>query len=255
MRRLGLALSSWLVASASAGCATERELAERLVAASSPARLSKVVACWEREHEALGLRGSYRVTVDVTVAGGSSKLRGARVTAIEPGPEVPSGRATDELARCVEAALDATTLPRTSDAEGPGFSSLGDVEVHGLTLSLEPSRLTPEVGERAAHVVVGPRAERCQGLFLHEPPRDAATLLEEIASYEREAAREGLPRDALARALQRVFDLRLELLARLARDGEAPRVSAASKKKLEALAVDTKKAARAVGARIGCRLE
>jgi hypothetical protein len=244
-----------LAACALVACASERELAEGLVAASTPARLPKVVACWEREHEAMGLRGSYRVTVDLVVEGGSSRLRRARVTAIEPGPEVPPGRATDGLARCIEAALDATTLPRARDAEGPGLSSLGDVEVRGLRLALEPSRVALDTADRAAHVLVGPRAERCQGLFLHEPPRDAATLLEEIASHEAQAARQGLERDALARALQRVFDLRLELLARIARDRELPSVSAASKKKLDELELDTKKAARRVGARIGCAFD
>lgn len=244
LRALALAL-----AGATLGCVSENTLAARLAAAAQPGHLPQVVACWEKEVEAAGFVDEYVVTADLVVEGGSSRVKDARVTAVEP-----ADSRGESLGRCVEEALNRSALPREDDREGPGFAAAGDVAVRGYRFAfLGPSREERErAAARQAHVLLGPRADRCQGLYAYDPPRDAPRLFAEAAEREQRAGSAAGDADAEARALQQLYDIQLELRARLRLDADEPGLPAANRKRtLEALR-EVEAEAKKTGARIRC---
>ena len=237
-------------AGACLGCVSDPALANQLAAAAQPGHLPGVVACWERHVEQAGLGGEYVATADFVVEGGSSRLRDARVTGVEP-----ADAAGEALGACVEEALGRAALPRAADREGPGFAHGTDVQVRSYRIAFvgqgEGERERAE--ERQAHVLLGPRADRCQGLYRYAPPRDASALYAELAEQEGKAARvAGADRDQYARALQRAYDVQLELRERLRLDAAEPGLPQANRRRvLEALA-QVEKDAQRTGALIGC---
>ncbi|WP_156040353.1 hypothetical protein [Chondromyces apiculatus] len=249
-RHLALTLAGVSLAGTSLGCAGSPALAAQLVAAAQPGHLPLVVSCWEKQVEASGFQGEYVTTVDFTVEGEMSRLRDARVTAVTP--DDARGQA---LATCVAQALNGTTLPRTADGEGPGFAPGTAMAVKGYAIAF----VAPSPDERGraeaqqAHVLLGPRANRCEGLYRYAPPRDVTALSTELEEQEKraQASAEGSP-DQHARALQKVYDIQLELRERLRLDAAAPEVPAANRQRLEEALALVDQDARRTGALIRC---
>ncbi|WP_050434688.1 hypothetical protein [Chondromyces crocatus] len=233
-----------------AGCVSKQALTDRLVSAAQPAHLPLVVACWEKQIETDGFQSDYTASLDFTVEKKTSRILRARTRSVEP--DDAQGRA---LAACVEEALARTTLPREADAEGPGFVMASDVEVRGYRIAfVGPKAETRErAAERQAHVLLGPRADRCQGLYQYAPPRDAATLSAELSERERKVdATASGDRDQHARELQKTYDTQLELRERLRLDAAHPDVPLPSQKRLLEAMQQVEQDARRTGALIRC---
>lgn len=236
------------------GCASERTLAEGVANAARPDSLPLVVACWEKEFEAAELRAEYVVTAEFVVESGTSKIRDAKVVSIEPSRDTPP-RDTKAFAACVEEALNRSALPAEVNKGGAGFSYGWDVAVRGYRFAfVDPSESRRrKASERQAHVLLGPRADRCQGLYTHDPPRDASVLYGEVDAIEARAARyKGSDPDLYARELQKAYDARLELESRLALDLADPLIPEANKKRMRKAREDIEKAAKRNGEAIGC---
>jgi hypothetical protein len=263
-RNLGARLAALSLGCASLACASPRNVVDRLAAASTPAHMPHVVACWEKLVETSRPGGAGAVVVlGLTVEGGTSRVKDARVirTTAVGSAEGDAGAidqvGLDELGRCVQAAMNRTTLPTTADAGGPGFSSDSDVRVRNFRIAFtdasEKSRRV--AAQRQSNILVGPRADRCQGLYGHEPPRDASTLYAEIAREQgRAQMHEGGDADQYARGMQKLFDLRLELRARLTLDVSAEGLPPANKKRIDKALREVEASATETGAKIGCKL-
>lgn len=235
------------------GCAGRKDVAARLVAAATQARMQPVVACWEKEFEATGFGAGLVATVDFEIDG-DSQIRGARVTDLSP----VSGEAPGDLGpfrACIEGALDKIRLPTEPNADGPGFHVTFGAAVRGYRIEfLDASAEKRKRAEgRQAHVLIGPRADRCQGLYVYLPPRDASLLYGEISVgvSRAESARDREP-GTFAREMQKTYDVHLELAQRLELDLAAPDLPEANKKRLRAALDNARKDAKRTGAVIGC---
>ncbi len=252
MRRLAspclLALAPLLSA-----CAGDPAVAASLANAARPSRLPEVVACWEKEFEAAEFQGEYTAEVDFVLERGTNKIHDAKVRSLEPIGAAP-GRDTTAFKACLEAALNKSALPASADGDGPGFSSASDLDVSRFRIAFtdSPTRKKAVESKRQAHVLLGPRADRCQGLYSHDPPRDAGTLYEEISQSEAKAASYAGDADRRARELQKIYDLELELGERLRADLAQPGLPEANKKRLRKALSDAEDAAKRAGAKIGC---
>jgi hypothetical protein len=239
-----------------AGCAGDPALAAGLLNAARPSRLPEVVACWEKEFEAADFQGEYLATVAFTVEGGTGRIRDVEVRALDPVTTGGGGSGRDPAAfkACLAAALAKSALPTESNADGPGFRPPGDVAVSGLRIAFtdSPARRRTVASRRQANVLLGPRADRCHGLYAHDPPRDASVLYDEIAAAEGRAKSYGADLDLKARELQRTYDAELELGERLAADLAQPGLPDANKKRIRKALSEAGEAARRVGAKIGC---
>lgn len=249
MRRALVALAVAL-----AGCASDPATARRLAEAAVPTRLPRVVSCWEKELEATGFRGSYVATTDFVVEGGTGRLRDARVTALEPGPDVPP-HDTAPFRACLEDALSRSVLPASDDGDGPGFRVVGDLEVKRFRIELYDASAESRriASARESNVLLGPRADRCQGLYSRDPPRDASTLYAEMDHAEaRAVALRTTDRDLFARELSKAYDAGLELRERLALDGDAPGLPEANRARVRKAAADLAPRVARIGRAIGC---
>jgi hypothetical protein len=236
-----------------AGCVNEQTIAASLSNAAHPPRLPEVFACWEKEFEASGFQGEYVAVIDLRIDG-ASKIHDAKVKALEP---AAGGSSRDPAAfrACLEAALDRSSLPAADDADGPGFHVPFGVELSNVRVAFtdSPARKRAAASGRQANVLVGPRADRCAGLYSHSPPRDAGTLYDEIAQADgrvREAAEDA---DRRARELQKKYDAELELIERLGADLAQPGLPEANKTRLKKALAEVTDAAKKTGARIGCK--
>jgi hypothetical protein len=236
-----------------AGCAGGRDLASRLANAAVPSHLPLLMACWEKEFEASGFRGEYRATVDFTL-GASGRMSRAKVKKLEA-QGTDGSRDAAAFRACIEEALNGTVLPRSDDANGPGFTTSSDlaVETYVFSFADASSRAREEAESRSQHVLIGPRSDRCQGLYLYDPPRGAVDLYTEIGQADTIASQAKEQPDQYARALQRAYDLRLELRERLKRDLRVPDLPEANQKKLRAAIEEAEERALAIGAAIGCK--
>lgn len=243
---LALAAGAW-------GCAGGRDVAAKLANAAVPSHMPLVMACWEKEFEAAGFRGEYRATVDFTVGSGG-KVRGAKLRKLDASGTDPA-RDPAAFRACIEEALDGTVLPQSDDANGPGFATSTDLAVEGYVFAFvdASSKAREEAESRSEHVLLGPRSDRCQGLYIYDPPRGAVDLYTEIGQADSLAGQMKDQPDQRARALQRAYDLRLELRARLARDLDAPDLPDANRKKIRAAIDEAEERASAIGAAIGCK--
>lgn len=251
------ALSFFAAAALSAfafGCVSAQSLAQGIANAARPTSLPLVVSCWEKELEAADLRAEYIVTASFVVEANTSHIRDAAVTRIEPSRDTPP-RDTAPFTACLVDALNRSALPVTANADGPGFSHSADVSVASYRIAFtDPTRdRRRNAAARQAHVLLGPRSDRCQGLYTHDPPRGASTLYTEIATAEELAARyKDNDRDLYARELQKSYDARVELRDRLALDLAEPGIPEANKKRLKKALDDAEAAAQKTGSMISC---
>ncbi len=235
--KTSLWLCLWLLL---AGCASRDELAARLAAAMTPSALPALSACWESHFERAGFRGRYLAVVDFTLSPDGA-LHDVTVRALvdETGPEPGHAHEAGALRRCIADALDGATI---------AFTPSHALAVTGYRIALRDG--TAEARASRERVLIGPRHDRCQGLFGYDPPRELGTLQRELERTAGPAAHaEG---DALARALQQRYDLSLELMQRLALERRADLPPESDARIARELA-RVRQLARDVGARIGCR--
>lgn len=248
-------LASAALVSGLLGCTSPQRLATELVAAATPGHLRPVVACWEQEYEASGFQGEYMATLDLEIAA-SEVIESARVTTLEPTGESRSERDTGPFRACLEKAFVGIELPSEADADGPGYSSLVGASVRNYKIAFlgDQDERRKRAGGRQAHVLIGPRADRCQGLYVYDPPRDTSALFTEIAlGKSRAEGARGKDRDQHARELQKTYDLQLELAARLRADLADTSLPPANRKRLTEALDTARTEARATGAAIGCK--
>lgn len=247
------AAALFALAAFAGGCAGGPDLAARLANAAVPSHLPLVKACWEKEFEASGFHGEYTATVDFTVTAGG-KVRGAKVTKLS-GVEADGSRDPAAFRACIEEALDGTVLPRRDDENGPGFATSSDLDVRNYVLAFvdASSKAREEAESRSRNVLIGPRADRCQGLYTYDPPRGAVDLYTAIGETDAVTEQAKGQPDTYARSLQKAYDLRLELRERLRRDLDAPDLPDANRKKLRAAIDEAEERARTIGEAIGCK--
>lgn len=251
MSRLGLAAAAIVLG----GCVGDGRVARELAAASTPPRMLEVEACWEKQFEH-SVPGEYRARADLTVVveAGVAHFRSARVTELA---HVNGAEAADEraLRTCVERALDLVVLPREADADGPGFITSVDLHIENFEVRFvdASSDSRKKATQRSKNVLLGPRADRCQGLFTHDPPRDGSVLYAEIARAQDRAQRlVSGDRDEYARELQRTYDLAIELRERLTADLASPGLPDANRRRTRKALDEADALARKIGAQIGC---
>lgn len=243
----------FVLACAAMGCTTKQQLVDELRNATQQQHLPEVVACWEREFEAAGFQGKYDALIDFTVELGSGKIRDVTVRSIEPvesESSVTPTLGTEPLARCIEKALADANLSRG------GFAPSTNVTVRDFRLRLADasSEARKDAAEQTPNILIGPRADRCLGLYTHEPPRDAAALIAELARAEQDVDKvEPSNLDGQARALQRVYDLALELADSLRRDLGDDDLSPPSRRKMLEQIRRAEAIARRTGRAIGCK--
>lgn len=240
-----------------AACSAGPQVARDLANAATPSRLPLVVACWEKEFEASGFKGEFIANVSFTVEGGNSKIGQARVVALEPANAKTEARDLSAFKACVEDALNHSVLPTNADLNGPGFQTTGSLSVSNYKIlfsdASEEKRRAAE--KRVAHVLLGPRADRCQGLYSHDPPRDVARLYDEIAESEGKAERvKSEDRDGYAREMQRAYDAKLELRERMILDRSDPALPLANKKRIDQVLKEIEQSAQKTGKEINCDL-
>jgi len=234
-----------------AGCSTPKERATQIVSAFTPGHVRPIVACWEKEYEAGGFRGEYVATIDFDVTS-SEKFANAHVKDIEPTGEGETGRDLGTFRECLETAFAAVELPKDADADGPGYSSFVNVSIHGYKINFlgDGGEARKRTGGR---VLIGPRSDRCQGLYTYDPPRDTSILFTEIGlAKSRADAASGKDRDEHARQLQKTYDLQLELAARLEADLSDGSLPPANRKRLEEARVSAWGDALETGELIDC---
>lgn len=256
MSRFALRTASLAFALLAAGCVGGRDLESKLANAAVPSHLPLVMACWEKEFEATSFRGEYKATVDFVIASGSSKIRHAKVKKLDATDADPT-RDPAAFRACIEDALDDTALPTADDANGPGFATSNDLTVKGYVIAFvdASSKARAEAANRSEHVLIGPRADRCQGLYTYDPPRDEVDLYTAIDQAESGAAQTKSEPDQHARLLQKAFDLRLELRDRLRLRLGEPDLPDANRKRLLSAIEETETKARGIGAAIGCKVQ
>jgi hypothetical protein len=221
-------------------------------AAHAP-RLPEVFACWEKEFEAAGFQGEYVAVIDLPIDG-ASHVHDAKVRSLEP-VGAGTGRDTGPFKACLEQAFSRASLPVADDKDGPGFHVTFGVDLRNVRVAFtdSPTRKKAAAGAGQANMLVGPRADRCQGLYSHGPPRDAGTLYDEIAQAEARAREYETDRDKRARELQKKYDAELELGERLGADLAQPGLPEANKARLRKALAEAQEAAKKTGARIGCK--
>lgn len=240
------------IALGSTSCATPRDRAASIVSAATAGHLRPVVACWEKEYESSGFEGEYIAIVDFEIAW-NEHIRDAHVKSLETKDGSSPTHDLTAFRECIEKALNEVELPTKTDADGPGYSAIIGVSVHNYRIAFlgDQEGRRQEAGGRQAHILIGPRADRCQGMYSYNPPRDTSTLFTEISLVQSKPA-SPQDKDAQARELQKIYDLQLELAARLEADLANRSLPAANRKRL----VDALEKARAeitaTGARIGC---
>lgn len=239
------------VALALAGCAGEQTIAANLSNAVQPPRWPEVFACWEKEFEASGFQGEYVAVVDLAIDG-SSRVRDAKVKSLEPSAG-GSSRDPAQFRACLEQALNKSVLPTGADKDGPGFQVTFGADLSNVRIAFTDSATRKRASGQRANMLVGPRANRCQGLYSHSPPRDASTLFDEIAQAEARSREYGSDADRKARELQKKYDAELELGERLAADAADTGVPEANRQRTRKAHAEIKEAARKTGARIGCK--
>lgn len=234
------------------GCASEQAIVASLSNAIHPPRLPEVFACWEKELEAAGFQGEYVAMVDFVIDG-DSKIHGAKVRSIEPAASGGSGRDTAPFRACLEQALDRSSLPVEADKDGPGFHVTGGVDLVNVRIAFTDSPTRKKASGQRANMLVGPRADRCQGLYSHSPPRDASALYDEIAQADARAREYASDADRKARELQKKYDAELELVERLGADAADAGLPEANRARTKKALGEAREAAKRTGARIGCK--
>jgi hypothetical protein len=250
--RWSFAVPLVFIAIGSTGCATPRDRAGAIVAAATSGHLRPVVACWEKEYETSGFQGEYIAIVDFEISA-SEHFRNARVISVESVDKTNPTPDMTVFRECVEKALDEVELPTENDAGGPGYSAFIGVSVHNYRISFRGDQEghRQEAGGRQANILIGPRADRCQGMYTYKPPRDTSTLFTEISVAQSKPA-PAQDKDAQARELQRMYDMQLELVARLEMDLTNRTLPAVNRKRLEDALETARSEIVRIAERIGC---
>jgi hypothetical protein len=235
------------LAALSGGCVDRDALAKSLKHAAVAAHLPQVVACWESAFEEAGFAGRYVAVVDFELRK-DGKIDDATVRAIEAADD--SAEAPYGFEACLVEALNASDL-------GPaGIQPEVDVHVVSYRLAFADATAAArqEASDEAPNILIGPRADRCQGLYGYDPPREVTNLQSVLAEAENDAARarEDRDRDREARALQQTYDLALELRARLSFEAVREDLPATGRQRVIAELERAGKLAASVGAKIGC---
>lgn len=217
-----------------------------------PPRLPEVYACWEKEFEAAGFQGEYVAVVDVTIDG-AGRFHEARVKSLKL-TSGGQGRDTTAFKACLEETLGRAALPVEDDRDGAGFR-MGGVRLVDLEVAFtdSPARQRTAAVKPHAYTLVGPRADRCKGLYSHAPPRKVGAIRDDLTVLESRLPDYAADADRTARELQKKYDANLELIERIEADlapGDAPEKEKTRLRKLLAEATET---ARRVGAKIGCK--
>lgn len=246
-------------AAALGGCAGDPAVAASLANAAKPAHLPKVVSCWEKEFETAQFQGDYVATVEFVIEGGTSKIRDASVESIEPaaaddGKPAASKRDMAAFRACLQKALNDSVLPVEADKDGPGFHTASSLTVTNFRIAFSDAsaKRREAASARQANVLIGPRADRCQGLYSHDPPRDASMLYSEIDAAKMRANANAADLDQRAREIQKEYDAELELRDRLAADLAVPGLPEANRARIKKALDEVTEAAKKTGARIGC---
>lgn len=233
------------------GCTPDRDrLAADLRSAATARHMPKVVACWEKVFEESGFAGEYLVVVDFTVTEQGDLERTTLREAFDQSSGEPTRLADGgSFGDCVVAALDDTNLGAA------GLTPDAPIAVTGFRIAFsDPSQKARErASKNAPSLLIGPRSDRCQGLYAHDPPRDAGLLSKLLDESRSEALASDADRDELARAYQRGFDLTLELSDRLKRDASEDELPRASKKRLLDELERVKRLEGELRSHIGCR--
>jgi hypothetical protein len=206
--------------------------------------LPKVLGCYEEAFEAAGFVGEYDATVKFEAEADSGAIRNARVTSLEGRP----GKVPESFGGCLVEALEASELrPR-------GAPPSGRLTVRGLHFSFRDGSSTARDDSSAERspVLVGPRADRCKGLYGYAPPRAVADLYRDLDEAQSKIASSKGDPDATARALQRAYDIALELRRRIELDGWQPDIPAESRRRLAKELASVERTAMELGASIGC---
>jgi len=250
--RWSLALPLVFVLFGASSCATQRDRAGAIVAAATAGHLQPVVACWEKEYESSGFEGEYIAIVDFEI-GANEHFRNTKVTSLETKDKSTPTHDLTAFRECIEKALDEVELPTTTDADGPGYSAILGVAVQNYRIAFlgDQEGRRQQAGGRQANILIGPRADRCQGMYMYNPPRDSSALFTEISLVQAKPA-PASDKDAQARDLQKIYDLQLELAARLEADLANGSLPAVNRKRLDDALDSARREISTIGARIGC---
>ncbi len=252
LARWSLTVPLAFIALGSTSCATPRDRAGAIVTAATSGHLRPVMACWEKEYETSGFQGEYIAIVDFEI-GANEHFSNAHVTSLEAVDKSAPTHDMTAFRECVEKALDQVELPTENDAGGPGYSAFIGVAVHNYRISFHGDQEghRQEAGGRQANILIGPRADRCQGMYTYNPPRDSSTLFTEISVVQSKPA-PAQDKDAQAREFQRMYDMQLELAARLEADLTNRTLPAVNRKRLEDALETARREITRTGERIGC---
>jgi hypothetical protein len=231
---------------------TQQEIAAQLGRSLAQPNVPKVTACWEAEFESAGFRGKYRAEVDFTVDPDGSlrdvEVRKVEATSAAGGADAPPD-GSGSLGACIKGALGETNIATA------GWVPAAPLRVNGFTLAFTDGSAEVRAAAKTAGspMLIGPRANRCAGLYSFHPPREAALLDAEIAEARGLAERTAeLDRDGHARALQRIYDVALELRRRHELDAGNAELGEESRARTLNQRDEAAKLARDVGESIGC---
>jgi len=250
--RWSLAIPVAIATLGALGCATPRDRAASIIAASTSGHLRPVVACWEKEYETSGFAGEYVAIVDFDI-GADEHFRNAHVSSIETVDKSPPDHDLTPFRECIEKALEQVELPTENDAGGPGYSAFIGVAVRNYRIAFVGGQegQRQQADGRQSHILIGPRADRCQGMYTYKPARDSSTLFTELSVMKDKPA-STTDKDAVARELQKTYDLQLELAARLEADLENSSLPAVNRKRLVDALDTARREIASIGPRIGC---
>jgi hypothetical protein len=207
--------------------------------------MPRVVACWESAFEEAGFTGEYVAVVSFTVRPDGDIADASVAEAHDlSGPE-PTPLTNSNFERCLVDALNQTRL---------GMRPQDPLPVSGYRLAFADASADARRAalEREPNILVGPRADRCHGLFGHAPPRDAGPLQQLLGEAQAAAHNAADEPDKEARSLQLAYDLALELRARLRADARREMPRASKRRTIEELR-RAEAVAEDIGERIGCR--
>lgn len=226
------------------GCAGGPRLAAEVRDASGPTRLPKVLGCYEEAFEAAGFAGEYEATVSFVVDGGSGAIHDATVTTLE----ARTGKVPETLGPCLVKALETSTLRPAGE---PPSATLSVRDLH-ISFRDGSSAARANGSSPSEPMLVGPRANRCQGLYSHAPPREVAPLFKELDEAQTKVASSKSDPDTMARSLQHAYDVALELRRRIELDGWQPGLKPESRRRLAEELSRVERTAVELGAAIGC---
>jgi hypothetical protein len=213
--------------------------------------LPGVVACYEDAFERNGFAGEYMARVDFTIASGTGKLEATSVRKVEPLLGADASDAASQASTALRACLGRAF--ETASVEP--YSAWRAVRVNDYPIAFK----APQSGEhrraqsQTGHVLIGPRGDRCRGLYSYRPPRDAALLYAQFAEAQAESKRHRhSDLDSAARATQRSYDVALELGARLRLEARRSDLDAAGRARMNKAEDDVAEQRRGLAKQLGC---